>query len=223
MISVTDTGAGISPEFLPYVFHPFRQAENATVRTTRGLGLGLAIVHHLVELHGGEVTGESAGEGRGATFRVSLPIVAGLPQRLGLPGSAVVRGGDADLTSLTVLVVDDEPDARDIMRRMLENAGASVQTAASVPEAIHLVECTHFSVLVSDISMPGQDGYALIAAVRHHADSATRNTPALALTAHARSEDRLRALAAGFQLHVSKPVHAEEFISAVASVSGKRG
>ncbi|HEY6879332.1 MAG TPA: response regulator, partial [Polyangiales bacterium] len=144
------------------------------------------------------------------------------PERMGSRGSPLTREGDPDLTSLTVLVVDDEPDARDIMRRMLENAGASVQTAASVPEAMHLVECTRFSVLVSDISMPGQDGYALIGAVRRHADSATRNTPALALTAHARGEDRLRALAAGFQLHVSKPVHAQEFIAAVANISGKR-
>jgi CheY-like chemotaxis protein len=216
---------GIDPAFLPHMFERFRQADSSTARLHGGLGLGLSIVKHLVELHGGTVRAESAGLGRGARFVVELPVQAATTterteRRLG-------RGQHPcempRLVGKTVLVVDDEPDARELVQRMLEECEARVVTAASAPEALEALDRERPDVLVSDIGMPGQDGYALIREIRAGAVPETRDVPAVALTAFARPEDRQRALEAGYQAHLAKPVDAPELVTIASSLVSRRG
>jgi len=230
-ISVSDTGQGIGPDFLPYVFDRFRQAEGSTARKHGGLGLGLAIVRHLVELHGGKVTADSPGEGRGATFTVNLPIPSA-PIEAPLTPKAVATEDEDDsqllahapsLEGLRVLVVDDEPDARDLLAVVLRQRGAMVTTSDSAIAALETLNAHPFDILISDIQMPGVDGYELIRRLRAREAGRSKYIPAVALTAHVRPKDRARALAAGFQMHVSKPVSAAELVIGVGSLAGNLG
>ncbi len=224
-IAVKDTGAGIKPEFLPHVFERFRQADQKTTRQHGGLGLGLAIVRHLVELHGGTVQAESEGEGRGATFVVRLPSVA-LHQRESLAGRVEPAAGDMlptydcpdQLDGLQVLVVDDEADTRELLRVGFDQCGAGVTTAGSVREALEAIEKQKPDLLISDIGMPHEDGYELIRRVRALSPESGGSIPAIALTAYARTEDRVQALRAGYQMHITKPVDLAELMIAVASL-----
>ena len=229
-IAVRDTGSGISAPFLPYVFDRFRQQDGAITRKTGGLGLGLAIVKSIVELHGGTVEAMSAGEGQGATFRVILPLATARAAEP-LPGvvtDARVRDSDPSvgcppgLVGLRVLVVDDEADARDLLRTLLEHCQASVTTAASVAEALRHFDAATFDVIISDIGMPVENGYHLIRQVRARPAEAGGAVPAIALTAYARSEDRSRALVEGFQTHVAKPIDPHELLLLVTSVAARR-
>ena len=232
-VNVIDSGEGISPEFLPCVFDRFRQADASTTRQHGGLGLGLAIVKQLVELHGGSVHVDSPGLGQGAAFRVMLPLLAvqsfevrpdaGRPLPLAglLPPAVAVEA--LQLSGVRVLVVDDEADARALVKRLLEDRGARVRTAGSVVEAMELLRAETPEVLVSDIGMPEQDGYALIEQVRALPAGQGGGVPALALTAYARSEDRTKAVLAGYQTHLAKPVEAVELLVLVANLAGRAG
>lgn len=217
-MAVADTGEGIAPDFLPYVFDRFRQGDSSLTRGKSGLGLGLAIVKHLVELHGGTVSAQSEGLGKGATFRVDLPIRVAHPSSVP-PPYAQSAPSEISLRGLTVLVVDDELDARELVRRMLEDAGAQVQTAASAQEAIMAIQQAPPDLLLSDIGMPYEDGYSLIRRLRKLPADKGGNTAAVALTAFARTDDRRNSLLAGFQMHVPKPVDARELVTVVASVT----
>jgi hypothetical protein len=227
-VSVIDTGDGIGPEFLPYVFERFRQSDGSTTRRHGGLGLGLAIVKQLVELHGGSVRAISDGRGRGSTFNVSLPLMAVKPEGNGEavahrhtsrhPAAADDRACKA-IRGVRVLVVDDEPDARAMVRRLLEDCRARVITASSAGEALERLKSERPDVIISDIGMPDEDGYSLIRKVRSLPAEQGGHVPAVALTAYARSEDRVRAITAGFQHHVAKPVEPAELIAIVASLS----
>jgi len=228
-ISVTDTGEGIRPAFLPFVFDRFSQADSTFTRPHGGLGLGLAIVRHLVELHGGSVSADSQGQGLGATFTVSFPLLAS--EQTGESAESelleidhpAVSEEQRDLTGLTVMIVDDELDARELLTVMLQQRGAKVIAASSAAEALELLaKASNGSmpdVLVSDIGMPGQDGFDLISMIRAMEPERGGNIPAIALTAYARSEDRARVLAAGFQHHVPKPVGPATLAIAVANVA----
>lgn len=221
-IAVGDTGRGIGPAFLPYVFDPFRQADGSTTRKHSGLGLGLAIVKHLVELHGGTVQAHSDGEGRGATFTVRLPIKAvqdaslesEAPQH---PASSPspANGQSPQLAGVRILVVDDEPDALRVLTRVLEQAGARVQAVASAGAAIAAIRQAPPQILISDISMPEQDGYALIEQIRQLPPHQGGRIPAIALTAFARHEDRRRALQSGFDVHLAKPIDTPDLIATI--------
>ena len=227
-ITVADTGEGISPEFLPYVFDRFRQADASTNRKHGGLGLALAIAKQLAELHGGSIRAESAGRDKGTSFIVSLPIKV-----LHAPVDPVERRHPrtdlaapdyrkcTDLAGLKVLAVDDERDARELLRRMLENCEAKVVLAASAAEALALVDEHSPDVLISDIGMAEVDGYEFLRKLRRHESAKGRKTPAIALTAFARSEDRTRALLAGFSAHVSKPVEPAELVATIVSLVGR--
>jgi PAS domain S-box-containing protein len=230
-ITVADTGAGIAPEFLPHVFERFRQADMTYTRAHGGLGLGLSIVRQLVELHGGTVRAESEGEGRGTTFTVSLPLLpvrtepAGNQPRVH-PAAAAVSSPivcPPELDGLRVLVVDDERDTRDLLDAVLTSCGAEVSTAASAAEALEQIGRGRFDVLLTDIGMPEEDGYALIRKVRQLPPERGGKVPAAALTAYARAEDRVRALRSGFQTHVVKPVEPEELVAVVANLAGRVG
>jgi signal transduction histidine kinase/ActR/RegA family two-component response regulator len=229
-IVVSDSGVGIKPHFLPHVFERFTQADGSTTRAHGGLGLGLAIVRHLVELHGGTVRAESDGEGKGATFIVSLPLmVAREPQALPadvvpeqLPSLPLAAADQSvPLSGLRVLLVDDEADARELFTLMLERCGAEVKAAASASEALEYVQSASPDVLIADIGMQGVDGYGLIYLVRALSEDEGGNTPALALTAYARLEDRTRALSAGYQAHLAKPVDRAELAATVAMLAGR--
>lgn len=227
-ITVSDTGAGISREFLPFVFDRFRQADQTITRAHGGLGLGLAITRHLVELHGGAVHAESPGEGQGATFTVKLPPMT-VYQSERSPKHAHPKASDvhslADcperLDGLKLLVVDDEADTRELLGAVLEQCGAEVTAVGSAEEALEALEKLHPNVLMSDIGMLGEDGYALIRKVRALPAERGGGTPAVALTAYARTEDRVRALSSGYQVHIAKPVEPAELIAAVASLAGR--
>jgi signal transduction histidine kinase/ActR/RegA family two-component response regulator len=224
-ISVADTGQGIDAAFLPKIFERFRQADATTTRKHGGLGLGLAIVRHLVELHGGTVHVASDGEGRGATFSVTLPIASARSSSSERPPA--LRFGAAptefqcaqQLEGVTVLVVDDEPDAREMLGEMLGACHAKVVTASSVAEALRLVPEVRPDVVVSDIGMPDEDGYVLIRKLRALPEGAGGRIPAIALTAYARFEDRTKALVAGFNMHVPKPVEPAELLAVLASLT----
>jgi signal transduction histidine kinase/DNA-binding response OmpR family regulator len=226
-ITVSDTGQGISPEFLPHVFDRFRQADGTTTRTHGGLGLGLAIVRHLVELHGGTVHADSAGAGQGATFTVNLPLInsdvdySEAERARSTPVDVETTVSYSLLDGLRVLVVDDEVDTRDLIAAVLARVGAEVQTAATASEALQALEHWIPDVLVSDIGMPDEDGYTLIKKVRELDAKQPGWIPALALTAYASVEDRMRALSAGFQMHMTKPLDPAELVAVVASLCGR--
>jgi signal transduction histidine kinase/ActR/RegA family two-component response regulator len=224
VIQVIDSGIGIRPEFLPHVFDRFRQAESSHTRSHGGLGLGLSIVQHLVELHGGTVEVESPGEGQGATFTVKLPLRLELAEELPLeqrPALSQVWGLPDLLKDVRVLVVEDEADTRDLLVTALAQCGAEVVAAGSVPEALAAFDRVMPDVLVSDIGFPGEDGYSLIRKLRARAPSRGGRLPAVALTAYVREEDRRRALTAGFQTHLAKPVDPSELIMTVAQMAGR--
>jgi CheY-like chemotaxis protein len=217
ILSVSDTGVGISSEFLPHVFEWFRQAD-AKSQSQSGLGLGLGIVRHLVQLHGGSVYAESAGEGRGATFTVRLPIyepsVVGPKPETEREAPVVVR---QRLEDIRVLVVEDDDDTRELLRTLLENAGAVVEGVPSAARARREVFADPPDVLISDIRMPEENGYALMQSLR----AAGIETPAIALTAYARREDAVEAQAAGFQIHLPKPVDPSRLIDIVARLASR--
>lgn len=218
-IQVSDTGKGISPEFLPFVFERFRQADSTITRLQSGLGLGLAIVRSLVELHHGSVDVESLGEARGATFTVNLPLQAQPDRVVGQAKSITSTQSLAtSLNSLQILVVDDEVDARELVATVLEQYGAKVTAVASVAEALDAIEKLPPDVLVSDIGMPGENGYSLIRQIRNIEAERGGKILAIALTAYARSEDRAAAIAAGFQIHLAKPVEPTHLAAVVAKL-----
>jgi signal transduction histidine kinase/ActR/RegA family two-component response regulator len=228
-VRVVDTGQGISPDLLPHVFERFRQAGDATTRRHTGLGLGLAIVHQLVELHGGTVRAASDGVGRGATFTVRLPISAGEPRgsqaaALGDRRTAASTASPAPrvprLDGLRILVVDDNLDGRTLTSLVLTQAGAAVTAVASVREALQRLQAEQRpDALVSDIGLPDEDGYALMRQIRQYEAEHGGFIPAVALTGYARAEDRARILAAGFQAHVPKPVDPAELAAAIAAIT----
>jgi CheY-like chemotaxis protein len=224
-ITVHDTGVGISPEYLPLVFERFRQVDSSTTRTYGGLGLGLSIVKHLIELHGGTVDAASEGESHGATFVVKLPLSSvrgnGNREHPAATKSSAFELGQLDLAGVKVLCVDDEPDARALVQRVLTQFGAEVRAAGSAAEALAQLRAFRPHVLVSDIGMPGTDGYEFLRQVRALNADDGGDTPALALTAFARSEDRMRAMLAGYQVHISKPIEPQELAVAVQTLSRK--
>jgi len=228
-ITVSDTGEGISPDFLPHVFDRFQQADGTITRRHGGLGLGLAIVRHLVEMHGGGVEASSEGAGTGATFTVRLPLVSarttGSPPNVHSEGAVLAetsaKTDRTNLRGLRILAVDDEPDTRDMLRGVLEQYGAEVVTAASVVEAMEVLSGWKPDVLVADIGMPEEDGYSLIEKIRKLESAQGGATPAIALTGYVRVEERARALAAGYQMFVPKPVEADELAGIIASLVGR--
>jgi signal transduction histidine kinase len=222
VLTVEDTGMGIDPGFLPHVFERFQQHDSSTTRTHGGMGLGLAIVRHLVEAHGGTVRAASAGPGRGSTFVASLPLRSSDAQADPQPAEPTRRSRPAsgDLSGLRALVVDDDEDSRDMIAHVLQSSGAAVETAASAAEAIVILGGARVDVLLADIGMPGTDGYGLMQDVRHHESGAVRDVPAIAVTAYAREQDRLSALAAGFQAHVPKPIDVDTLRNTVKRLVG---
>jgi PAS domain S-box-containing protein len=226
-ISVSDSGKGIAAEFLPFIFDRFRQADQTTTRRQGGLGLGLSIVHQLVEMHGGTIQAESEGDGRGAKFIVRLPLASVVSGDVG-EDSRPARGATEDrfgfyeaqdLKGLRVLVVDDEIDSRSLLGIVLEQSGAEAALAASAGEVLEALETDSFDLLISDIGMPNEDGYELIGKIRRLPAKKGGRIPAIALTAYARLEDRVRALNAGFQAHIAKPVEPVELVAVVASLA----
>lgn len=226
-LTVTDTGQGISREFLPYVFDRFSQADSSSTRAHAGLGLGLGIVRHLVELHGGTVQAFSRGVGQGSTFAVRLPLLVAHDRaedeivRIELPAVRTFEQSFADLTGVSILVVEDNDDSRKLLQTILTRSGAIVRVAESAAEALRILAGEWPDIVISDIEMPGEDGYSLIRKIRLQ-EPPSRRIPAIALTAYTRSVDRVRALAAGFQTHMSKPVEPAELVAAVKSLSAQR-
>ena len=226
-IAVTDSGEGIKPQFLPFIFERFRQADGSTTRRHGGLGLGLAIARHLVELHGGTIRVDSEGEGRGASFTVTLPmrvvqlraIEATAPPAEERPSAA--PSAPPSLRGLRVLICDDDPETREMLVMVLIGAGAEVREAGSAFEALEQLGPFAPDVLVSDIGMPQVDGYSFMRKVRSLPDAAGGRTPALALTAYAQADDERRALASGFQMHVAKPADPRDLIERVANLGGR--
>ena len=222
-LTVSDTGEGIPATFLPHVFDRFSQADSTSTRTHGGLGLGLGIVRHLVTLHGGTVQAFSPGLGQGATFVVRLPLIVAHhqsvvgPMRIDEAVSDAGRNPASELTGVSILVVEDNDDARKLLTTILKRSGAAVQPAESVPTALILLAARRPDIIISDIEMPGEDGYSLIRKVRLH-ESPSSRIPAIALTAYTQSADRVRALAAGFQTHMAKPVEPAELVAAVKSL-----
>jgi CheY-like chemotaxis protein/anti-sigma regulatory factor (Ser/Thr protein kinase) len=218
-VRVADDGIGIAPEFLPHVFDRFRQGDGTSTRNHSGLGLGLSIAKQLVEAHSGSIRAESGGTGQGTAFIVTLP-------NNGHPGAAreiTAEEPDSEprLDGVRVLVVDDEEDARELIGRALEDRGASITLAANAHDAIQILERDDIDVLLADIAMPGDDGYSLIRQIRS-AGTSMSSIPAAAVTAHARDEERARALAAGFQMHLTKPVEPGEIVRTVDHLAQER-
>ncbi|HEX8284902.1 MAG TPA: PAS domain S-box protein [Pyrinomonadaceae bacterium] len=228
-LTVTDTGEGIRPDFLPYVFDRFRQGDQSTTRVYGGLGLGLSIVRHLVELHGGTVSAASEGEGRGSTFTVELPLLRTAEHAA---RDEEARDGDGEpaerarpaavLKGVSVLVVDDEPDALYLIKAVLEMRGASVTAVGSAEAAWGALEEAWPDLLLCDIGMPGEDGYQLIRRLRAHGSGRGQTLPSVALTAYAGDADHARALEAGYQLHVPKPVDPAALVEVIAGLTGRR-
>jgi signal transduction histidine kinase/ActR/RegA family two-component response regulator len=227
-IIVHDSGIGISLEFLPHLFERFRQADSSMTRKYGGLGLGLSIVKQLIELHGGSVRAQSSGEGHGSTFTIALPVRAvrqhaAAPREHPTTGTMpALRTPVVSLAGIRVLVVDDEADARDLLQSVLTEANAEVLTAESADAALALVKAQRPDLIVSDIGMPVRDGYDFIRDVRGLSASGGGRIPAIALTAFARSEDRTRAMLAGYQVHVSKPIEPQELVATVKSLAAQR-
>lgn len=223
-VAVTDTGTGIEPAFLPHVFDRFRQGDSSTTRRSGGLGLGLALVRSIVELHGGTVAAASDGPGLGATFTITLPVRAVMVSSAPRP-TLVVPAVDSDhpvpgaLQGIRILVVDDEQDARELLATVLSLAGSEVETAASVSAAFEVLARFRPHVLVSDVGMPGENGYALLRRLRQLTPADGGDLPAVAVTAYTRTEDRREALAAGFTAHLGKPVSPDELVKTVASLA----
>jgi CheY-like chemotaxis protein len=221
---VSDTGIGIRPSFLPHVFERFRQADATTTRQTGGLGLGLSIVRHIVEMHGGSVEVASQGEGQGATFRVQLPVmIVHHDRRPGAHEHPTARrtaplGALGGLAGVRVLAIDDEEDALGLLRVVLETAGAEVVTESSAAAALARVGEVKPDVLVVDLGMPQMNGFEFIARIRDAANADVRDIPAAALTAFARSDDRTKALKSGFEMHLAKPVDPGELVASVATL-----
>jgi PAS domain S-box-containing protein len=225
---VSDTGIGIEADFLPLIFDRLRQADSSSTRTQGGLGLGLSIVRHIIELHGGIIRAESPGRGQGTTFRIQLPLIP--PGVIDTTTQTIVHAEEGiskewipRLDGVRVLVVDDEADAREIIVTLLNETGAEVKAVGGADEALSVFAKWQADVLISDIAMPGKDGYALIKEIRARESGSDGPFPAVALTAYARDKDRLRALAAGFQAHVAKPLEPAELLTVVASLVGKIG
>jgi PAS domain S-box-containing protein len=228
-LSVADTGVGIAPEFLPHVFERFRQADASTARERGGLGLGLSIARQLAEMHGGTIDAASGGLGQGSTFTLKLPLMIVHPGSIHGPApirqAATAAAGiaAADLRDVHVLAVDDDADAAALLAELLEGAGARVRTAASAEEALRVIDTELPQVVVSDLGMPRVDGFQLIERIRSHPNPLVRRLPAAALTAYARSEDRVKALRAGFQIHLAKPIDPTELVAAVAALARRLG
>jgi CheY-like chemotaxis protein len=214
VIEVEDSGVGIAPELLPYIFDRFRQGDSRSTRRHSGLGLGLAIARHLIELHGGDIAAISNGDGRGTTFRIRLPVVSGVTaiERFQAPDEATT-----DLSGYHVLVVDDLDDSRELLVRLLRQWGANVRQCSAARVALTELLSARFDLMVADIAMPDLDGYDLIERIRMLHDEAAR-IPAIAVTAYARREDRDRALRAGYNAHCPKPLDTAEFSRAIAEV-----
>ena len=222
ILRVSDTGRGIPAEFLPQVFERFKQGDGATTRSYGGLGLGLAISRHIVELHGGSIHVESKGEGLGSTFSIDLPVSPVRQEARGTGIAASAAGAEVlhpELRGLKVLIVDDDQDARELLTAVLERCGSFVASAGSTREALEKLHSEKPDVLVSDIGMPGEDGFALIRQVRALPEEAGSNIPAAALTAYARAEDRRKALDAGYMMHITKPVEPTEFVAVIANLT----
>lgn len=236
-VRISDSGQGISPEFLPFVFERFRQADASSTRSYGGLGIGLALVRHLMEAHGGSVSVTSEGKGKGSTFTVTFPLSAVLPatNNRAESSAAILETGLSDvsttlppLSGLHVLVVDDEADARALIKVALTQSGANVEVAENASEAFARVDESHaskspFDVLVSDIGMPSEDGHSLIRRIRRQEKTRGLFLPAIALTAYANQKDRMNALLAGFQVHIAKPVDPLELVATIASLTGRTG
>lgn len=217
VIAVIDTGVGIAQDVLPHIFDRFRQADSSTTRTFGGLGLGLSIVRHIVEAHGGAITAYSAGQGQGTRFKVRLPLIESTADAVAAPaGSTQAR---VSLTGTRVLVVEDERDSRELLVHVLQEHGATVEAAASAKDALRSLPSFKPHVLVSDIEMPGTDGYELLRQIRRDSPSELRNIPAIALTAFVRLEDRERAKRAGFDRHIAKPTDPLAVVAAVSELS----
>jgi signal transduction histidine kinase/ActR/RegA family two-component response regulator len=219
-LRVTDTGNGISPTFLPFVFERFRQGDGSSTREHGGLGLGLSIVRHLVELHGGRLTAESAGEGKGSTFTIYLPA-----RDAQAPATTSISSGDrhretraVDLEGRHVLIVDDERDARELLRAMLATTGARITEADSAPDALRVITLDRPDIVLADIAMPGQDGYAMMRAMKELLGSDAHHIRAIAVSAYARLEDKQLAERAGFNEHLAKPIHREELFDTIERV-----
>jgi signal transduction histidine kinase/ActR/RegA family two-component response regulator len=226
-ITVSDTGKGISRDFLPYVFDRFRQADASSTRRYGGLGLGLSLVKYLVELHGGTIEASSDGDCRGATFKVLLPVPAVSVHEFETQPAPAVESRKAMLAGVRALVVDDEDDARELVKTVIAQYGADVVAARSAGEAFAIISSTpdqkRPDVMVTDLSMPDEDGYSLLRRIREWEHEHGGHTPAVALTAFGRSEDRRRALSAGFQMHVAKPVEPDELAVMIASIVNCKG
>jgi len=226
-IQVKDSGPGIEPAFLPYVFERFRQADGSITRTHGGLGLGLAIARHLVELHGGTIGVENRDDGQGAVFTIRLPLPSGelRPEALAGADSAVKenQSEQASLEGLAILIVDDETDALDLITVELAQHGAKVTAVTNAEDALKALDQGNFDLLISDISMPKIDGYDLIRQIRKNEAGINQKIPAVALTAYARVQDRMQAIMAGYSTHIAKPVDANELLTVIASLAGRLG
>ena len=227
-VTVTDNGIGISSEFLPHLFERFSQADAGTARRHGGLGLGLAICRHLVELQGGRISAHSGGVGQGSTFRVELPVRSvhanvddGIRHHPVTP-THTREPKIPELNGVQILVVDDDQDSLALSREILETTGATVITADNGRDALEKLHRNRANVLIADLGMPAMDGFAFIAQVRESADNAIREIPAAALTAFARSEDRVRAMQSGFEVHLSKPIDPVELIVVAASLARRK-